>query len=152
MTPAQWKELQAKLNDPWGHAKLMVDGYTITLQVERTSNKSMKYEIALYVNGKIDFKYGREDCDVRRRFWRKTVRRIYSPAKKAAILKGQTKRFAAMLTKEMGLDKTMDFYLPWFPTFASLKTQLTKNNQDIQIHTEPVQDFVVTQTIEQVAP
>lgn len=152
MTPMRWKELQAKLSHPYGYAKLMVDGYTITLQVERTSTKAMKYEIVLYVNGKIDFKLAREDCDVRRRFWRKTVRRLYSPAKKAEILKGQTKRFAAMLTKEMGLDKTMDFYVPWFPTFASLKTQLTQNNQDIQFCTEPAEDIVVTKTIEQVLP
>jgi hypothetical protein len=152
MTPAQWKELQQKLNSPYGYAKLLVDGYTITLQVERTSAKSMKYEIALYVNGKIDFKQGKDDCEERRRFWRKTVRKVFSPAKKASILKGFGKRDAARLAKQMNLDKTFDFYLPWFPTFASLKTQLTQNNQDIQFHSENEQFFITTQTIEQVAP
>ncbi len=152
MTPAQWKALQGQLNHPYGFAQLMVDGYKITLQVERKSAKSMKYEIALYINGKIDFMHGKDDCEERRRFWRKTVRRVFSPAKKASILQGFGKRDAARLTKQMNLDRTFDFYVPWFSTFASLKTQLTKNNQDIQIHTEPAQDFVVTQTIEQVAP
>jgi hypothetical protein len=152
MTPAEWKELQQKLNNPYGYAKLMVDGYTITLAVERTSKTSMKYSIALYVNGTIDFKYSREDCDIRRRFWRKTVRRLFSPAKKAAILKGTKKRDAAWLTKEMGLDRTIDFYVPWYSSVATLKTQLTKNNQDIQFYVEPEPEFVITQTIEQVSP
>jgi len=152
MTPAQWKELQGNLNHPYGYAQLMVDGYLITLQVERKSAKSMKYEIALYINGKIDFQQGRDDCEERRRFWRKTVRRVYSPAKKSSMLKGFSKRDAARLAKSMNLDRTFDFYLPWFPTFASLKSQLTKNCQDIQPHIEPKQDFVITKTIEQVAP
>lgn len=152
MTPAEWKELQNKLNNPYGYAKLMVDGYTISLNVVRTSKTSLKYQIALYINGMMDFKFSREDCEERRRFWLKTVRHSYSPAKKAAILKGMNKRDTAWFTKELRLDQTYDFYIPWFPSFASLKKQLTQNNKDIQFHTDTEKEFGVVQDGEQVAP
>jgi hypothetical protein len=155
MTPAQWKALQDSLNTPYGYAKLMVDGYVLTIQVERSSPKTIKYELVVYVNGLIQWRQGKDDCDERRRFWRKTVRRVHSPAAIAKILKGLGKREAARFSKSMGLDKTFDFYVPYFPTFASLKKQLIQNNQDIQVWNAPNPPMIDTDRrgiIEGVAP
>jgi hypothetical protein len=136
MTPAQWKDLQAQLNTPYGYAKLMVDGFVLTVQVERTSSKAIKYELVVYVNGQIKWSQGKDDRDERRRFWRKTVRRVYSVARIETMLKGLGKRDAARFRKSMDLDRTFDFYVPYFSTFASLKAQLVKNNASVELFVE----------------
>jgi hypothetical protein len=132
MTPEQWKALEAQVSRPYGYAKLMVDGYQVTLQVERTSQTAIRYSIMLYINGKIEFEQARTDCEERRRFWRKTVRRIYTAHNLKEMTKGMAKRDADRFVKKYGLDKTIDLYVPYFSTFASLKSQLLKNNQSIE--------------------
>ncbi|MEY4428620.1 MAG: hypothetical protein RLZZ182_1309 [Pseudomonadota bacterium] len=132
MTPEQWKALEGQVSRPYGYAKLMVDGFQITLQVERASAKAIRYSIVLYINGKIQFEQARNDCEERRRFWRKTVRRVHTDREIQEITKGVGKRDAARFIKKYGLDRTFDFYVPYFSTFASLKSQLVKNNESIE--------------------
>ena len=50
-TKEQWAEVEKAVSHPYGFAKLLIDGYEIKLEVRRVSNTSMKYEVAVFVNG-----------------------------------------------------------------------------------------------------
>jgi hypothetical protein len=135
MNAAQWKELQDSLMLPLSRRDLMVDGFKLTIVVELSSKSSLKWCLAVYINGVINWALmgAKGDCEERRRFWGKRDVRLYSAAKKANILKGLGKRSAKEVSDSLGLDKTYPMYSPIFNGFSALKSQLVKNNQSIEL-------------------
>jgi hypothetical protein len=139
MNKEDWKKLENRCYFPHSQAHLMVDGYRLTIQVERYSTITLTFCLVVYVNGKIDYQQAKQDCEERRRFWRKKTSRLYSAKEIASILKGTSKRYQANAIKELKLDRTFDQYTPIFLSFSSLKAQLIKNNTSVELIEEPAE-------------
>jgi hypothetical protein len=139
MNKEDWKTLENRCYFPHSQAHLLVDGYRLTIQVERYSKTLLQFCLAVYVNGKIDYQQAKQDCEERRRFWRKTTRRLHSARDIDKIFKGSPKKYRAQTIKSLGLDKTFDHYIPYFMSFSSLKSHLVKHNTSIELSQEPTQ-------------
>lgn len=90
MTKDEWLLVKNKLSHPWGLAELMVDGYKLSLRVERA--KALKFVIAPYVSGEFKGAWLRGDCEEAKRFLRPVQVAAYTPAAKVRITKGCQKR------------------------------------------------------------
>lgn len=131
-TPDHWQQLERWLSLPHFSARLMADDTPITVQVERLSANSIRYGLAVYINGQIEWKNMNNPDELAAKYWRPRTIRLYSPAKKAAILKGVPKRQQAYITKNLGLDASRVMYTPIHNTFASLRRQLKQHTKTLQ--------------------
>jgi len=129
MTPGQWKEVEAKLNHPWGEARLRVDGYELTLQVQAVA--ALRYAIIPFVNG---FNRGvwlskneaGEWCEEARRFLPLKKLYLYNRAKLAKLKLPKT-------MKEEMASKHIEARGPYWTSFAALKRHLIANNESIEL-------------------
>ena len=71
-TSNEWMNLGVQLSHPYGGALLVVDGYKVNLTV--VMNKPLHYSIDVYVNGYIKGEWIVNDCEERRRFYRRGKR------------------------------------------------------------------------------
>ena len=114
MTKDEWQEAERRALWKYGGLTLLVDGYKISVQ--RQYATPYKSKLAVYVNGTFRGKWLVEDCEERRRF-------CYCV--KHSLIKKNCPEDYAYYT-----------YSPYYPSFAALRRQLVKNNQDIQLITE----------------
>ncbi|MDH4134390.1 MAG: hypothetical protein OEV31_06340 [Gammaproteobacteria bacterium] len=86
--------LAENLNHPWGRVTLLCDGHRISLEVARTSAKSMSYRVMTYVNGFFRGTWIMDDkpCP-EQKFLRKAVKPRCSPARKREAEKALGKRY-----------------------------------------------------------
>lgn len=96
-----------------------------------STRRLTKSKLAVYVNGTFRGKWLVEDCEERRRF-------CYC-VKHSLIKKNCPENKKKWFLKAMGKneeDYAYYTYSPYYPSFAALRRQLVKNNQDIQLITE----------------
>lgn len=101
------------------------------ISVQRQYATPYKSKLAVYVNGTFRGKWLVEDCEERRRF-------CYC-VKHSLIKKNCPENKKKWFLKAMGKneeDYAYYTYSPYYPSFAALRRQLVKNNQDIQLITE----------------
>lgn len=66
MTKEQWSAVEQKiLNYSYTIARIQADGHVLSLSMQRDK---MQLVIVVYVDGKIDYHWLREDCEIRRKF------------------------------------------------------------------------------------
>jgi hypothetical protein len=105
MKNEDWKRVEHALREPYGHAVLMCDGYKLTLSVFYTK---MRLEIGWHVNGRFRMEWLTEDTDIRRRFARPVMRRVYKRKNYSAAFKKAMKR------EGVDLDETrLVYYWSW---------------------------------------
>lgn len=126
MTKDEWEQAENALHSLFNYVKLNIDGYEITLKLERVG--TYKNVIMLYINDKLDFKLLLEDCEERRRFARIRTRTLLKADSKK-WLKKQSKKLQAELTEKC----TYTYYEFWWTSFNSLKKHLIKNNTNIEV-------------------
>lgn len=91
MTPEQWKEVEQKLSYPYGFARLLADGHKITAEVQR--GKGLRYCIAVFIDGKIDWAATREpEGEPHRKFWRLKRSYLYTAPERAQFAANAKKR------------------------------------------------------------
>ncbi len=132
MTPEQWKKLEISLRIPWGEARLRVDGFDLTLQVQQV--KPLRYAIVPFVNGFsrgawLTKKDGEEWREEARRFLPLKKLYLYSRAKlmKTKLPKKTMEEWASKHIETRGICWT---------SFAALKRHLIANNESIEIAPE----------------
>lgn len=126
MTPEDWKEVENALASPFNYVKLNVDGYAVT--IGHALEKPLKYCLAVYIDGKFEMEWALNDCDIRRRFYRRRTKSLLT-AKDKKALKREKKAFREKVEKKM----TCEWYSPYWNTVRSLKSHLTKNNKSIEL-------------------
>lgn len=129
MTPEDWKKVESELRLPFGRATLLVDGYELTLQVKE--HKPLRFVICVYVNGWMKGEWLLNDCEERRRFMRPKKCALYTPAQRAKLTKGFTKRQVAKYFADV--DKKFDVFMPYWSSASSLKRHLVANNRSIEL-------------------
>ncbi|WP_293934010.1 hypothetical protein [Iodobacter sp.] len=111
LTKEQKEKLAKELSHPWGHVKLMCDGYRIDLQVQRFKATSISYRIVTYVNGTFNPAWitTEEGEYPEFKFLRRLVRPNVSPTKKAILEKKLGKRY---VKNDPYFSGSTTFYLP----------------------------------------
>jgi len=123
MQKEEWEQVKEALGSMYKKVQLEIDGYNITLQLQRIS--TYKNAIVIYVNGEIKIEWLSKDKEneIRKRFIRVSERSLI----KAKDKKNMPKR----LLKEY--DMTYKTYLPYWVSFGGLKRHLIKNNERIEL-------------------
>lgn len=134
MTKEEWKQVEAALGWPYGTAKLHIDGFEVALGLARAA--PLKYVITSYINGHFKGDWLITDCEERRRFLRPVTLHLYTPKKRAELLK----RFGKRRLKEWGidLDRTSTCYRWDWTSFAALRRHLVANNERIELITADI--------------
>ncbi len=129
MTKEDWDVFEKKLSNPYGgRVKLLVDGYKITVVV--VQDKPLHFCLEVYVNGKIKGEWLVNDCDIRRRFFRKSSKKLYS----TAVIREFQKELGKGRAEKLAAER-FEHYTPYWNTAKSLKAHLIKNNQSITFFT-----------------
>lgn len=130
MTATDWEKVENKLSYPFGGVKLRIDGHDISVMVEKESPKSLKYVLAVYVDGYIKGEWLVNDCEIRRKFYCKRTKTLLPKGfRKSPILKRMKKKEQEEWIKE----HVCEYYIPYFSSFKMLKAHLTKNNDSIEL-------------------
>lgn len=122
MNREQWADIEARLVYPGARVKLQCDTDVVDLIVHR---EKMRMSIFVFINGELDPKVGREDCDHRRRFWRPVVRK--PRPFKASEIRAFGKRWCADEIKR----NTFTWYSPEWPSLTQLRRHFEKNNTSV---------------------
>lgn len=126
MTPEEWKKVEEKLSYPFNNVKLNVDGYDVT--IGHAMEKPLKYCLVVYIDGKINAEWAMNDCDIRRRFFRRRTKSLLTAKGKKAL-----KQEKKVVQEEIRKIMTVERYEPFWYSFCSLKSHLIKNNKSIEL-------------------
>lgn len=122
MTPQQWRDVESSLSNPYSRARLNADGHVLTLSVEK--GKGLRYVIAVYVDGVIDWKLCNDkEAETPRKFWKLEKRYLYPAAKRAECAK---------LAKKRGMDADIrDMYTRLSTSCVEMRSPLWPNAKDL---------------------
>ena len=98
MTADEWKKAEQMLRPPYGHAKFLIDGYNVIVEMRLTS--STKFSFVVFVDGVFKGEWLTEDCDIRRRFCYKGRQTLLTSKKKDEFIKKFGKREYNRFIKE----------------------------------------------------
>lgn len=124
MTKEEWEQVKKTLESLFHMANLKIDGYDVSLCLQRTS--TYKNSIVVYVNGVLKGEWLGKDCEERRRFLQKREHSVLSAKEKAKL-----KKFSKKFQKEF--DRKYSVYYPYWTSFGSLKKHLIENNERIEL-------------------
>lgn len=121
MSPEDWKAIEHELAHPYGRARLLADGHELTLVVER--GKGLRYVIAVYIDGKIEWRKTVRPAadDVERKFWRTRRIFVYPPKVRAHAAAQAAKRGMPAEARGIWKRKAEASFEMLDPTFASGK-------------------------------
>ena len=128
MTKDQWTYVKECLDTYGMPVSLMCDGYQATFILSKTTNRRLS--ILTYVNGWLKGEWMLEDCEERRRFFRKKTAHLYKSKFRATL-----KRLSKKRLKELNIDPDakIESYTPMWGAFSTLKRHLIANNKDISL-------------------
>lgn len=130
MTATDWEKIEKKLSYPFGGVKLRIDGHDIDVMVEKEGPKSLKYVLAVYVDGYIKGEWITNDCEIRRKFYYKRTKSLLTKYfRKSSVFKRMKKKEQ----KEWIEKHRYEYYSPYFSSFKTLKDHFTKNNDSIEL-------------------
>lgn len=128
MTKEEWSQVEEALKSIFSMAQLKVDGYKITLRLERLD--TYRNRIMVYINEQFKGKWLIEDCEERRRFFRKREKSLIT-AKQKKDLNKLPKKFKK--EHEEWFNRSYIYYEPYWSSFNSLKKHLIKENESIEL-------------------
>ena len=129
MTKEDWKRAEEALQHFFSTVNLKVDGYDITLHLERAG--VYKNVIMIYINGSFKGCWLAEDCEERRRFYQRREHSLLSAKQKT-----DHKKLPKKMQKELAdryHNLCYETFSPQWTSFGSLKKHLTANNQQIEL-------------------
>jgi hypothetical protein len=116
VTKEIWPELEKELN-PFSSLIFQVDNDEITFQLHRKRN-SFNFSIAVYINGVMKGGETKENIE---KYWRVIRKPLHSTTFKKKMTKGLCKKNSKEYIEKFGLDKKIEYHIPYFDTFAQLK-------------------------------
>lgn len=96
LTDEQWKEIESTISMPYGRVNLKCDGHDITAVMKQI--KPMRFGIAVYLDGRINFKKLFDKDEVAMKFY---------PLKTRSLFTGKERAAALEISKQRGLDKEL---------------------------------------------
>ncbi len=129
MTKEEWDEVERKLVFPGSYVCLKIDGYDVSLNVQHLTANKLTHVIMVYVNGLFKGKWLIEECEERKRFFRKSSHDSMSRKLKES-LKKEPKSVQKLVNKH---NHKHDVYFPYWNSFRSMKSHFIKNNSSIEL-------------------
>lgn len=126
MTKEDWAYVEETVKRLYKIVKLNCDGYILSLRLRRVD--VYKLAICVRVNGELSVDWIVNDCEERRRFFRKTQGSILSASGMKIFRKLSKKK-----QEEWRGSYFYDIYLPYWTSFRSLKKHLIENNKSIEL-------------------
>lgn len=130
LTTAQRDAVVTALSHPLGSVELRCDGHTVQAVVARASQKTLSYEVFVYVDGMFEGKRLSKDDLVGGKFYPTRKRSVYSAAKRADLEKAVGKRAAR---RHFNLDAFVEYRWPSFRTGRSFISHIEKHNDSIEL-------------------
>ncbi|WP_051617136.1 hypothetical protein [Desulfonatronovibrio hydrogenovorans] len=124
LSKEEWEEFEKNLSYPYGWAELFCDGYKVTFNVEREG--TLRFAIVWYIDRKFKGKWLLEDCEIRRKFARPSVRNRW----KKNMWKGLPKRMLKRM--KIDPDEKVTVHLWHWNSAKSLRRHLVKNCDKIE--------------------
>lgn len=129
MTKEQWKAVEQKvLLYPYTISKLQADGHVLSLSMQR---HKMRLVIVVYVDGKIDFNWLIEDCEIRRKFFQQRKHSLLTQKDRERM-----KREKKSIRDEIQEQATYYSYSPYWTSFTALRRHLEQNCVNITPYEE----------------
>lgn len=128
MTKDEWKQVEDALQYFYKNVELEIDGYTITLVLQRVS--VYKNAIAIFINGVFKGEWLTGECEENIRFIPKKEKSLLSSKEKESWKKLPKKTQKEL--KEKYDRKYATYYSHW-SSFGALKRHLIANNEDIKL-------------------
>lgn len=129
MTKEQWKAVEQKvLLYPYTSVKIRADGHV--LSVIMLQNK-MRLLIVVYVDGKLDYNWLLEDCEIRRKFFQQRKRSLLTRKDRERL-----KREKKSIREEITAQATYYSYSPYWTSFTALRRHLEQNCERITPYEE----------------
>lgn len=125
MTNEDWAYVEESLKIPFKFVTLECDGYKLDLCLQRIN--TYKMAICFYVNGYLKCEWF-NDCEERRRFFKRAEKSILTPEGKKKFKKMSKKKQA-----ELHDSYFYETYAPYWTSFKSLKKHLIENNESIEL-------------------
>ena len=125
-TADDWEKIRETISI-YRPVNLVVDGYKITVKQVFISETVTAYII--FVNGIFKGEWGLEDCEERRRFFYRFEKYVNRPATRRQLKLMEKK--SKGLFKPVDVDKKMEYFTPFFPSFKVLQKHLAVNNKII---------------------
>ncbi|NRT54783.1 hypothetical protein [Sphaerotilus uruguayifluvii] len=135
VTASDWASMQRDLSGRFGSVKLRCDSYLIS--IERALIDKNSLGLLVYVNGFIRGEWLINDCEERRRFLRKSMRRVFSAVDVEKICKGLGKRDREACIKRLDLERKREAYSFHWGSFDALRRHLIAHNRVIQVQHWP---------------
>lgn len=130
MTATDWEKVENELSYPFGRVKLRIDSHDVVIRVEQEGPRSLKYVLAVYVDGHIKGEWITNDCEIRRKFYRKRTKSLLTKDfRKSPVFKRMKKNEQEEWIKKY----TYEYYSPYFTSFKTLKAHFIKNNDSIEL-------------------
>lgn len=129
MTKEEWDKVESRLYAPYCSVPLMIDGYDVNICIVQT--KKLKFEYAIYIDGKIALNDCIHDCEIRNRFYQKHKRSLLTKKDKdlfKIVKKSEREKFVKA--------NEYFWYEPYWQSFKSLKAHLIKCNNSIELLTK----------------
>ncbi len=135
MTKEEWVQVEKALSGLYGHAKLKIGGYDITLQ--RSLIKKNQLGVVVFVNGQWKGEWvGKENDCPEQTFLCPRDRYVYtakSRAEQKKLIKRYGKRRSDSLFGVGDPDKKIRIFLPWFPSGKAARLYYQKKFVGIEL-------------------
>ncbi len=131
MSENDWEEVRKALQITYYSVELKIDGYNVSLVLERVS--AFKNVILVYIDGKFKSEWLSDDCEIRRRFANKKTKALFTKkglAKGEKLTKKREKEIDRFLKEHQ--DVKYEYFVPYWTNFNSLKKHLIKHNENIE--------------------
>lgn len=130
ITKEQWDEIEVMLSGSIGRVELLIDGFKVTLQIERIKN--LKYTIMTYVDEKFCGVWMAEDSVIGIRFYRPVSRFLHKAKFRAEMIKIYGgKRCPKAKLEEFNKKHTL--LDPTWNNVKSMRRHFEKNNKDLSV-------------------
>jgi hypothetical protein len=127
MTKDEWKKVEEKMKRLHDIVELQCDPYKVKLVLSRISQ--FKNGILVFVNEQIKGEWLLNECEERRRFYRKITKSLGMKKSQKELFKKMSKR----LQKEIMADRKYSYYSEYWTSFNSLKRHFIKENGSIEL-------------------
>lgn len=126
ITKEQWEDIEKELSGIYGHVEFKLDDKKLYIAKQLVSEN--KLSLMVYIDGSINAIWGfpneEKFLPLTEKVWHKKTRSLYTPTRKASIIKTWGKRAAKKDFPD--LDKKMVYYNCYFEKFSVLKRQFSK--------------------------
>lgn len=134
ITAEQWKQIESDLSMPYQRVRLKCDGHAVTALV--TEMKAMRFGIAIYVDGEINFKQLWDKDEVAKKFYPLKTRSLCTGKRRASVQnfiqkRGVDKELKAILQKE--LDAKYSTLQPWWTNARAFCQHIQKTCTEIDL-------------------